>query len=414
MVALDQLQLLELNVRDKSDKPGAPVHARARYTSVEICAGAGGAALGVEQAGFKHLALVEIDKAACETLRLNRPNWNVLEQDLHQFGGWPYFGIDLLSGGVPCPPFSKAGLKQGLDDERDLFPEALRLVEVCKPRAVMLENVPGLMEAKFASYRAHIIDSLIQLGYIAEWRILQAADFGVPQLRPRVICVGLQRHIAPYFTWPKPAIKRPVIVGKALSAMMASAGWEGAAAWAERANKVGPTLVGGSKKHGGPDLGPTRARNEWEKLGVNGLGLANEPPPPGFEGLPINRANGRDHSRISTRLGIRWKENSRLPPSRQRFPAAGGTRGSGGDPTGAPYRRYGAADAPEAAEGGSVCHDRRGLKRSYERISPKILERLSTPILFAPWPTRASGAGGYASYAMKRGWRSSRIMIART
>ncbi len=286
MVALDQLQLLELNVRDKSDKPGAPVHARARYTSVEICAGAGGAALGVEQAGFKHLALVEIDKAACETLRLNRPNWNVLEQDLHQFGGWPYFGIDLLSGGVPCPPFSKAGLKQGLDDERDLFPEALRLVEVCKPRAVMLENVPGLMEAKFASYRAHIIDSLIQLGYIAEWRILQAADFGVPQLRPRVICVGLQRHIAPYFTWPKPAIKRPVTVGKALSAMMASAGWEGAAAWAERANKVGPTLVGGSKKHDGPDLGPTRARNEWEKLGVNGLGLANEPPPPGFEGLP--------------------------------------------------------------------------------------------------------------------------------
>lgn len=287
MVALDQLQLLKQAGTSKPDKQlvGIP-RSRRRYTSIEICAGAGGAALGIEQAGFKHLALVEIDKAACETLRLNRPEWNVIEEDLRQFGGWPYLGIDLLSGGVPCPPFSKAGLKQGLNDERDLFPEALRLVEVCKPRVVMLENVPGLMEAKFIDYRAHIIESLARLGYVAEWRVFQASDFGVPQLRPRVICVGLQRHIAPHFNWPKPAINRQVTVGEALRELMASGGWEGADEWAERANKVGPTLVGGSKKHGGPDLGPTRARGEWAKLGVNGIGLANEPPPPGFIGMP--------------------------------------------------------------------------------------------------------------------------------
>lgn len=287
MVALDQLQLLALqdstSAGDRS--PPAP-RVRRRYTSVEICAGAGEAALGIEQAGFEHLALIELDTAACATLRLNRPGWNVIEEDLRQFGGWPYVGIDLLSGGVPCPPFSKAGLMQGLDDERDLFPEALRLVGVCKPRAVMLENVPGLMEAKFAEYRAFITGRLDELGYVANWRVLQAADFGVPQLRPRVLCVALQQPLAPFFAWPTPTAARFVTVGAALRDLMASGGWEGAAAWAARASKVAPTLVGGSKKHGGPDLGPTRARTAWATLGVDGLGLANEPPPPGFTGSP--------------------------------------------------------------------------------------------------------------------------------
>ncbi|MFN8514156.1 MAG: DNA (cytosine-5-)-methyltransferase [Chloroflexia bacterium] len=257
-----------------------------RYTSVEICAGAGGSALGVEQAGFRHLALVENDPAACATLRFNRPSWQVLQCDLRLFGGWPFVGIDLLSGGVPCPPFSKAGLQQGVDDERDLFPEALRLVAECKPRAVLLENVPGLMEAKFAGYRAEIVARLASLGYRAEWRVLQAADFGVPQLRPRVLCVALQTAIAPYFHWPKPTSERQVSVGEALQGLMAAGGWEGAAEWARQANRVAPTLVGGSKRHGGPDLGPTRARKEWATLGVDGLGLVDVPPPPGFVGMP--------------------------------------------------------------------------------------------------------------------------------
>ena len=113
--------------------------------SIEICAGAGGQALGLEQAGFEHAALVEIEPPACATLRLNRPAWNVIEGDVHAFSATPYKGeIDLLAGGVPCPPFSVAGKQLGADDERDLFPEALRLVAECEPRAVMLENVRGI------------------------------------------------------------------------------------------------------------------------------------------------------------------------------------------------------------------------------------------------------------------------------
>ncbi len=130
----------------------------------------------------------------------------------------------------------------------------------------MLENVPGLLDARFAAYRAQIIAALAGLGYIADWRVLQAPDFGVPQLRPRVLCVGLQRHIAPYFTWPAAGMQRTVTVGEALGELMASGGWEGAA-WAAQANRVAPTLVGGSKKHGGPDLGPTRARAAWASWG---------------------------------------------------------------------------------------------------------------------------------------------------
>ena len=277
----DQLQLLE----PVDTVHRVPSDMRHAYTSLEICAGAGGAALGIEQAGFTHAALLEIDHLSCETLRLNRPHWRVIEQDIRQFAGWPYIGVDLLSGGVPCPPFSKAGLQQGFDDERDLFPEALRLISACKPRAIMLENVPGLMEARFAAYRAQITDRLVELGYQAQWKVFQAADFGVPQLRPRVLCVALQSEIAPHFCWPVSTAQH-VTVGQALHELMASAGWSGAAAWATGANKVAPTLVGGSKKHGGPDLGPTRARSEWAKLGVNGLGIANDPPDPTFVGMP--------------------------------------------------------------------------------------------------------------------------------
>lgn len=119
----------------------------AELTCLEICAGGGGQSLGLEQAGFSHVAAVEIDLAACETLRLNRPEWNIVERDIHHFEGAEFKGIDLLAGGVPCPPFSIAGKQLGADDERDLFPRALHLVEQCEPTAIMLENVRGLSTA---------------------------------------------------------------------------------------------------------------------------------------------------------------------------------------------------------------------------------------------------------------------------
>jgi len=246
-------------------------------TCLEICAGAGGQSLGLERAGFTHVAAVEIDLDACETLQLNRPEWNPIKLDVRRFKGNDHLDIDLLAGGVPCPPFSIAGKQLGAEDERDLFPEALRLVEKCNPKAVMLENVRGLSTARFASYLAQVIRRLDRLGYSTSWKVLNASDFGVPQLRPRFVLVGMKKEISSYFEWPHPT-GNPPTVGEALRHLMAADGWLGADAWAAKADNIGPTLVGGSRKHGGPDLGPTRARQAWLKLHVDGKGLANLPP----------------------------------------------------------------------------------------------------------------------------------------
>lgn len=255
-------------------------------TSLEICAGAGGQACGLEGAGFDHLALVEIEPPACATLRGNRPNWNVVEGDVRGFSGAAYKGIDLLAGGVPCPPFSKAGKQLGASDERDLFPEAIRLVDECRPRAVMLENVRGLLDAVFDDYRELVSIQLRKLGYRTSWRLLNASDFGVSQLRPRVIFVGIQESFADRFQWPSPQRERPKTVGECLFDLMSANEWTGAEQWRKKANSIAPTLVGGSKKHGGPDLGPTRAKRAWAELGVDGMGLAENAPPRNFVGMP--------------------------------------------------------------------------------------------------------------------------------
>lgn len=254
-------------------------------TSLEVCAGAGGTAIGLERAGFRPVALVENDPYACATLRVNRPRWNVLETDLRGFSGYDFAGVDLLSGGVPCPPFSKAGKQLGADDDRDLFPEMIRLTAECSPKAVMIENVRGLLDAAFADYREKLDIQFEELGYVTNWKMLNACDFGVPQLRPRVVLVALKGEYARGFEWPNRR-RRASTVGETLLEEMSTRGWEGAAAWAVKANAIAPTLVGGSKKHGGPDLGPSRARKEWAKLGVNGSLLAEDPPGPGFSGMP--------------------------------------------------------------------------------------------------------------------------------
>lgn len=261
-------------------------------TSLEICAGGGGQALGIEQAGFHHSALVEIDTFAVATLKMNRPSWQVYEEDVNAFikaDAAKYVGkIDLVAGGVPCPPFSVAGKQLGHEDERDLFPAALRLVRKIKPRAVMLENVRGLLDPRFAEYRARLDEQFSRAGYRNSWMLLNASDFGVPQLRPRVVCVALKKSLFKRFEWPTPLTPNgsAITVGETLKQMMASGGWSGAEKWAEQAGRVAPTLVGGSKKHGGPDLGPTRAKKAWAELGVDGMGLANDVPDSGFVGMP--------------------------------------------------------------------------------------------------------------------------------
>ncbi len=256
------------------------------FSSLEMCAGAGGQGLGLEMAGFGHEALIELEPAACATLRLNRPAWTVIEGDLRQFSATPYKGIDLVAGGVPCPPFSKAGKQLGAQDERDLFPTAIRLVDECRPQAVMLENVRGLLDAVFADYRRGIETQLEKLGYVPGWRLLNASDHGVSQLRPRVVFVGIRKDLADGFSWPEPMKTPPLTVGRLLHDLMAANGWRGADQWCDQANAIAPTLVGGSKKHGGPDLGPTRAKRAWAALGVDGMGLWDAAPSPDFVGMP--------------------------------------------------------------------------------------------------------------------------------
>jgi DNA (cytosine-5)-methyltransferase 1 len=276
-----------------------------RIQVLEICAGGGGQALGLEQAGLEHIALAEIDPDACDTLRANRPGWKVIEGDIRDLDGKQFDGIDLLAGGVPCQPFSVGGMQLGEGDERDLFPEALRIIGEARPRAVMLENVKGLSQKRFTGYRVKVIMRLHEMGYRGiRWQIINASSQGVPQLRPRMVLVAMRgpsraslslegvgadgslitelHHGVP---WPLSLpgnVPLAPTVGMALYDLMSERGWPGALSWAARADEIAPTIVGGSKKHGGPDLGPTRSRRAWARLGVNGGSIADEAPGPDF------------------------------------------------------------------------------------------------------------------------------------
>lgn len=317
-------------------------------SSIEICAGAGGQALGLEQAGFEHAGLFEIDEAAVTTLRLNRPQWSVAQQDVRGLNGKEFSGLDLFAGGVPCPPFSVAGKQLGAEDERDLFPTALRLIDEARPRAVLLENVPGFASSRFQDYRKKVLSFLTRRGYAADWQVLNACNYGVPQLRPRFVLVAVKGTTP--FVWPTP-VGTPPTVGDRLIDLMSARGWKGAGAWASRANGIGPTLVGGSKKHGGPDLGPTRAREAWLKLGVDGRGVAD---------LAPSADDDPDHlPRLTVRMGARV----------QGFPDSwvfSGKKTAG-------WRQIGNAFPPPvaAAVGGAIADALLGRKR--ENLMPQTL-----------------------------------------
>ncbi|WP_405614357.1 DNA cytosine methyltransferase [Streptomyces sp. NBC_00076] len=313
-------------------------------TSIEICAGAGGQAVGLHNAGFDHRALIEWDRHAVQTLRANVAGWpgwsakraqsiepmdvkEFLGSKVHKSLGLQEGELDLLAGGVPCPPFSLAGKRLGRDDERDLFPDALRIVRDLMPKAVMIENVRGILEPPevFIEYRNDILNELREAGYSVPevdaswlpvnqdavmrrvWRRLDARDFGVPQLRPRAILVAIRSDLleegAPPFAWPKRLLRSEATVAEKLEKTMRErcddfwdknqrgvqagpgerAGRDVYYDWLESAEKaaaagkgVAPTLVGGSRKHGGADLGPTRAKRAWAAMGVDAMGVAND------------------------------------------------------------------------------------------------------------------------------------------
>jgi DNA (cytosine-5)-methyltransferase 1 len=149
-----------------------------------------------------------------------------------------------------------------------------------------LENVRGFLDADFESYRKRLFGQFRKLGYKTDIKLLQASDFGVPQLRPRVVIIALRADDADHFTWPE-KLKAPTpTVGDTLADLMAANKWRGVKQWVAGAQAIAPTIVGGSKKHGGPDLGPSRARKAWAALGVNGGTIAEFAPERDFTDVP--------------------------------------------------------------------------------------------------------------------------------
>lgn len=183
------------------------VKAENEYSVLELFAGAGGLALGLEKSGLKCIALNEIDKWACETLRNNRPNWNVLEGDVKNFDFSGYKGkVDVVTGGFPCQAFSYAGKKLGLNDARGtLFYEFARVVQQVKPAICIGENVRGLLSHDHGKTLKGMISILDEIGYkIAPVEVLKAIHYKVPQKRERLVLVGVRKDIDIEFEYPKP------------------------------------------------------------------------------------------------------------------------------------------------------------------------------------------------------------------
>ncbi|MER7698476.1 DNA cytosine methyltransferase [Streptomyces sp. NPDC096095] len=251
---------------------------------VDVCAGAGGLALGLEAAGFDPVLLLDRKRVACETLRLNRPSWNVLEMDLLEFDPAEHqhtYDVDLLSAGLPRVRSSATVARAETEEELRLLEAAVLLAHSIQPRALLIENVPGLVDSpNFEGVREFIRKELEHLGYRFRWFVLNAADFGVPQDRKQGVLVALKQRYFGAFDPPAPTVAEHVPVGRALRRSMGSRGWPGADAWAAQAISVAPTLVGGSENRGGADLGPTGTKKAWERMRVNGGTLGNEVPGP--------------------------------------------------------------------------------------------------------------------------------------
>ncbi|MFO7863786.1 MAG: DNA (cytosine-5-)-methyltransferase [Salinivirgaceae bacterium] len=177
------------------------------YSVIELFAGAGGLAVGLEKAGLKCVALNEIDKWACNTLKTNRPNWNVLAGDVRNFNFSAYKDtVDVVTGGFPCQAFSYAGKKLGLNDARGtLFYEFARVVQEVSPAICIGENVRGLLSHDGGKTLAGMVSILDEIGYnVVPVKVLKAMHYKVPQKRERLILVGVRKDIDIQYEYPKP------------------------------------------------------------------------------------------------------------------------------------------------------------------------------------------------------------------
>ena len=189
---------------------------------IELFAGAGGLALGLEKAGFEEIGLVEINKTACDTLRLNRPNWNVIEEDIVEFSKKDLLKefnlqkgeLDLLSGGYPCQSFSYAGKKLGLEDVRGtMFYYYAEFLRQLQPKMFLAENVKGLTTHDEGKTIQTMVDVFEELGYGVEWKVLNAWDYSVAEKRQRVVIIGTRHDLknTVKFKYPEPHKYRPVL-----------------------------------------------------------------------------------------------------------------------------------------------------------------------------------------------------------
>lgn len=206
-----------------------------KLSVIELCAGAGGMSIGLENAGYHPVLLVEFDKDAAATLRKNRPLWNVVEDDLRKVDFKPYRSqrIDLLVGGMPCQPYSIEGKGLGKNDPRDLLLEGARAVDEIRPKAFAFENVAGLLHARHADHLGHVLRKLRRSGYHVQIMRLEAEDFGVPQERTRIIIVGMSSLHMGRFRAPTRFPEWRTNLGDALYELMAERGWKGAKEWAD-------------------------------------------------------------------------------------------------------------------------------------------------------------------------------------
>jgi site-specific DNA-cytosine methylase len=267
--------------------PAVPVEAR-RFRSVEVCAGCGAQALGLERAGFDPVVLIDSKADACFTIGQNRPEWDTICIDLMQFplSERPdIIGVDLLSGGLPRVKSMATVGRDEDTEERRVLRAAIELACAVKPKAVLLENVPDLAEnPEFEVDRKWMGAQLGEAGYRTTWKVLNAADFGVPQNRRSSFLVAMQEPYYSRFSWPEPDGRPAPTVGQVLGPSMSSRGWPRAEEWVKGADRIAPALVGGSDRRGGADLGPTGSKKAWASLGVNGNSLGDEPP--GVDFLP--------------------------------------------------------------------------------------------------------------------------------
>jgi DNA (cytosine-5)-methyltransferase 1 len=196
--------VLDLKVKETVSNYVEPNH---EYRVIELFAGAGGLAVGLEKAGLKCAVLNDFDKWACQTLRKNRPNWKVLEGDIREFSFSEYRDqIDVVTGGFPCQAFSYAGKKLGLADARGtLFYEFARVVKEVNPPICIGENVRGLLNHDKGKTLAGMISVLDEIGYnVVPVKVLKAIHYNVPQKRERLILVGIRKDISLQFEYPKP------------------------------------------------------------------------------------------------------------------------------------------------------------------------------------------------------------------